>query len=133
MNDHRLEAVQDDPVRRAQALRALAAFLGCLRPGWDPPGVLTALQAASVDHGLAELATAAVRAAQEPSNRGPGVIPLPGAHWRPPQPVVPPGRQPPPVAPFVADLAWRRAHLDPDTTQRGLAACRAAIKQERTT
>jgi hypothetical protein len=82
-----------------------------------------------VDHGLAELATAAVRAAQEPSNRGPGVIPLPGAHWRPPPPTEVATRQPPPVAGYVDDLAQRRNRIGADTARRGLAACRAALQE----
>jgi hypothetical protein len=61
---------------------ALARFVHELRPDWDVPGIEDALWQARSYAPVVDLASAAMRAALEPSNRTPRVIALDGAHWR---------------------------------------------------
>lgn len=74
------------------AAEHLAAFLAAVRPPdsrWDAPGTVKALGDATrrPDRPDAfQIAVAAVRAAAEPTNRTPAIIPRDGAHWRPPTP-----------------------------------------------
>lgn len=60
---------------------ALAKFIHSLRPDWGEQGIVHALGQARGMATPATVAIAAIRAADTPSNRTPGVIPLPGPHW----------------------------------------------------
>jgi hypothetical protein len=66
------------------ALTAIAELLHHIRPDWDKPGILTHLDTARLRVGVtpATLAIAAIKAAANPTNRTPAVIPLDGDHWR---------------------------------------------------
>lgn len=64
---------------KAQA-DAIAVLLHELRPGWGAPGVYAAV-AEVKDREPFTVAMAALRAANNPANRTPAVIPLPGPHW----------------------------------------------------
>ena len=72
------------------ALRALTELVHHVRTvnvpaqPWDRPGILAALDAAlrRSGIGLADLAAAAIRAAQSDRCQTPAVIPLDGEHWR---------------------------------------------------
>jgi hypothetical protein len=65
-------------------LFAIAELIHQLRPDWDKPGLLTHLDTARLRVSVtpADLAIAAVKAADNPANRTPAVIPLDGEHWR---------------------------------------------------
>lgn len=58
----------------------VAALVAELRPGWDPQGIRAALLKAA-NRDAFDVALAALRAAREPGNRTPAVIPLAGPHW----------------------------------------------------
>lgn len=79
------------PITRDQAL-PLAELLCVIRPQWNTRGVLTAGLQPLEKHPapLEVIAWAAIRAAQDPDNLTPAVIPLNGPHWnladRPTQP-----------------------------------------------
>jgi hypothetical protein len=67
----------------------LAEAIARLRPDWQAPGILAALEKAvqrpdRPDAWQTIIATA--RAAAEPTNRTPAVIALDGQHWRPAHP-----------------------------------------------
>jgi hypothetical protein len=65
-------------------LAAIANLIHQLRPEWDTTGIMSALVTARLRVGVtpADLAIAAVKAASNPSNRTPAIIPLDGDHWR---------------------------------------------------
>lgn len=65
---------------RAQAV-AIATAVQQVRPEWDHPGILAALQAAQGHGTAAEVAAAAFRLAGNLAVRTPGMLPQPGAHW----------------------------------------------------
>lgn len=80
----------------AQEASHLAAFLEKLRkriPGdpWQKPGIENALGTARHRANAPDLAIAAIRAAEIPTNRTPAVIGMDGPHWRettkPPRPL----------------------------------------------
>lgn len=68
---------------RSQA-QALAALVHELRPEWDTAGVMGALSAARERGTAWDVAQAALRAAEVPTNRTPAVIAMAGAHWSKP-------------------------------------------------
>lgn len=79
--------MNEDQEIQDQTLRAVAFILNKIRPGWDQPGTVVKLaEAVAKGHDLSALTIAAVRAANDPANRTPAVIPLDGAHWREPAP-----------------------------------------------
>jgi len=59
----------------------LAAVIHAIRTDWDIKGIKTALMNAKDRGTPAEVAHAAIYAAQDPTNRTPAVIPLSGPHW----------------------------------------------------
>lgn len=61
---------------------ALTKFLALLNEDWDHAGIDAALGRARDLAPAADLACAAIRAAVTAGNRTPGVIALPGPHWR---------------------------------------------------
>jgi hypothetical protein len=65
-------------------LTTITELLHQLRPDWDTAGILAHLETARLRVGVtpANLAIAAIRAATNPKNRTPAVIPLDGDHWR---------------------------------------------------
>ena len=68
---------------RAQGV-AIATALQQVRPEWDHPGILAALQAAQGHGTTAEVAAAAFRLAGNLKVRTPGMLAQPGKHWRAP-------------------------------------------------
>ena len=68
---------------RSQAV-AVATAVQQVRPEWDHPGILAALQAAQGHGTPAEVAAAAFRLAGNLQVRTPGMLSQPGAHWRAP-------------------------------------------------
>jgi hypothetical protein len=62
----------------------LASFTHSIRDDWDIPGILHALGTARLRVGAtpADIAIATIKAAAQPSNRTPAIIPLDGDHWR---------------------------------------------------
>jgi hypothetical protein len=52
-----------------------------VRPDWDTKGIVHALGEARTKGTAAQVAVAALVAAQNPTNRTPAVIPLAGPHW----------------------------------------------------
>lgn len=62
--------------------RALCHLVTLLRPGWDIAGIRSALHKARTNASAHDLCVAAIRAAQNPSNRTPAVIAMGGPHWR---------------------------------------------------
>ena len=68
---------------RSQAV-AVATAVQQVRPEWDHPGILAALQAAQGHGPPAEAAAAACRLASNLKLRNPGMLSQPGAHWRAP-------------------------------------------------
>ena len=68
---------------RAKAV-AIATALQQVRPEWDHPGILAALQAAQGHGTPAEVAAAAFRLAGDLKVRTPGMLAQPGKHWRAP-------------------------------------------------
>ena len=68
---------------RAQGV-AVATALQQVRPEWDHPGILAALQAAQGHGTTAEVAAAAFRLAGNLKVRTPGMLAQPGKHWRAP-------------------------------------------------
>lgn len=68
---------------RAQAV-AIATAVQQVRPEWDHPGILAALQAAQGHGTPAEVAAAAFRLAGDLKVRTPGMLAQPGKHWRAP-------------------------------------------------
>lgn len=79
------------PLTRDEA-NALAELLCVVRPSWNTRGVITKGLAPLAKHPapLPVIAWAALRAAADPQNLTPAVIPLNGPHWnlsdRPPEP-----------------------------------------------
>lgn len=79
------------PLTRDQAT-ALAELIHVVRPSWDTRGIFTRGLVPLAKHPapLEVIAWAALRAAADPDNRTPAVIPLNGHHWnladRPPEP-----------------------------------------------
>ncbi len=63
-------------------IRSLAALVSSLRDDWTRPGIEAALQKARDVAAAADVAVAAIRASQVPTNTTPAVIPLDGPHWR---------------------------------------------------
>ncbi|GAA3705857.1 hypothetical protein GCM10023081_47080 [Arthrobacter ginkgonis] len=70
-------------ITRIQA-QTLANFIHTIRRDWDPAGITEALGRARHRGTPDQIAHAAIRAAGNPKNRTPGVIPLDGEHWRNP-------------------------------------------------
>lgn len=70
------------PITREEAT-ALAELICAVRPQWNTRGVLSKGLAPLAKHPapLPVIAWAAIRAAQDPDNRTPAVIPLNGPHW----------------------------------------------------
>ena len=68
---------------RSQAV-AIATAVQQVRPEWDHPGILAALQAAQGHGTPAEVAAAAFRLAGDLKVRTPGMLAQPGKHWRAP-------------------------------------------------
>lgn len=68
---------------RSQAV-AVATAVQQVRPEWDHPGILAALQAAQGHGTTAEVAAAAFRLAGNLKVRTPGMLAQPGKHWRAP-------------------------------------------------
>lgn len=68
---------------RAQGV-AIATAVQQVRPEWDHPGILAALEKASTLGTPAEVAAAAFRLAGNLQVRTPGMLSQPGAHWRAP-------------------------------------------------
>ena len=68
---------------RSQAV-AVATAVQQVRPEWDHPGILAALQAAQGHGTPAEVAAAAFRLAGDLKVRTPGMLAQPGKHWRAP-------------------------------------------------
>jgi hypothetical protein len=87
--------------RGEQTLRALTFLVRTFRPEWSEQGVLNACRRAWRDHPLPDVALAAVCAARSSACHTPGIIPMPGEHWRPVTmqhtPVPPASPQPPPL------------------------------------
>lgn len=84
MNDRESETMFG-PLTHDQA-KAAARCIAALRPEWDAPGILDALGRARGRGDAPTVVIAALRAAMNPTNRTPAVIPLDGAHWRPDAP-----------------------------------------------
>lgn len=104
----------------ARALRALAHLVHHIRPDWDEHGILAKLtQATTAGRRTPDLALAAIRAAAEPSNRTPAVIPFDGPHWA--ERVTPVDPHPRPYPHPVPTVA-------PDAVHQLAAAVRAAIR-----
>lgn len=122
-------------ISRSQA-EHLAALVHAIRPDWDAPGILAALVKVRT-RPLALVAYAAVRAAENTSNRTPAVIALDGTHWRPPTAA----ELPTPIPPSKCDRCggfWRDPHgacldcnkpagRDEATIEQHRTAARAAI------
>ncbi len=68
---------------RAQGV-AIATAVQQVRPEWDHPGILAALEKAAPLGTPAEVAAAAFRLAGNLQVRTPGMLSQPGAHWRAP-------------------------------------------------
>ena len=68
---------------RSQAV-AVATAVQQVRPEWDHPGILAALEKAAPLGTPAEVAAAAFRLAGNLQVRTPGMLSQPGAHWRAP-------------------------------------------------
>ena len=68
---------------RSQAV-AVATAVQQVRPEWDHPGILAALQAAQGHGTPAEVAAAAFRLAGDLKVRTPGMLAQSGKHWRAP-------------------------------------------------
>ena len=68
---------------RSQAV-AIATAVQQVRPEWDHPGILAALEKAAPLGTPAEVAAAAFRLAGNLQVRTPGMLSQPGAHWRAP-------------------------------------------------
>lgn len=68
---------------RSQAV-AVATAVQQVRPEWDHPGILAALQAAQGHGTPAEVAAAAFRLAGDLKVRTPGMLAQPGKHWKAP-------------------------------------------------
>lgn len=67
----------------------LTLLLASIRGDWHPQGIIKSLQVAKDKGTAAEVAIAAIRAATNPKNRTPAIIPMDGEHWRPPTPKEP--------------------------------------------
>lgn len=124
MNDE-THATDED----ARALRALAHLVSRIRPDWDPPGVAAKLsEAHTAGRPIGPLSIAALRAAQDQSNRTPAVIPLDGAHWRE-QTATKTEPRPAYDRPKINGQPASVAELPtPGDYQRGAAAARAHIR-----
>lgn len=72
-----------EEITRTQA-QQLAAFIHTIRPDWDPAGTTHNIGLAKDRGTPADVAHAAIRAASNPANRTPGIIPRDGEHWRQP-------------------------------------------------
>jgi len=67
---------------QARALAYLVSLLRAGRNGWDQAGVRAAIHKARMNADAHDLCVAAIRAAQNPTNRTPAVIAMDGPHWR---------------------------------------------------
>ena len=67
--------------------RALASLVAALRPDWGEAGLLKSLHAARELGTPWQIAHAALKAAEDPDNRTPAVIPLAGKHWEEARPL----------------------------------------------
>ena len=119
---------------RAQGV-AIATALQQVRPEWDHPGILAALQAAQGHGTTAEVAAAAFRLAGNLKVRTPGMLAQPGKHWRAPADGGPTvsvvvtrcGEHPEhPAARCPACEEANRGEVD---HQAGVAAVRAALRE----
>lgn len=68
--------------------RALALVINGIRPDWDAAGIYTAIGRAKDMGDIAEVALAAIKAAQLETNRTPAVIAMQGPHWSSPSATV---------------------------------------------
>jgi hypothetical protein len=59
----------------------LATLTSSLRTDWGVPGIVAALEKVASTHDAMELTLATLHAADDPSNRTPAIIALPGRHW----------------------------------------------------
>ena len=119
---------------RAQEV-AIATAVQQLRPDWDHPGIVAALQAAQGHGTTAEVAAAAFRLAGNLKVRTPGMLAQPGKHWRAPADGGPTvsvvvtrcGEHPEhPAARCPACEEANRGEVD---HQAGVAAVRAALRE----
>ncbi len=119
---------------RAQAV-AVATAVQQVRPEWDHPGILAALEKAAPLGTPAEVAAAAFRLAGNLQVRTPGMLSQPGAHWRAPADGGPTvsvvvtrcGEHPEhPAARCPACEEANRGEVD---HQAGVAAVRAALRE----
>ena len=119
---------------RSQAV-AVATAVQQVRPEWDHPGILAALQAAQGHGTPAEVAAAAFRLAGDLKVRTPGMLAQPGKHWRAPADGGPTvsvvvtrcGEHPEhPAARCPACEEANRGEVD---HQAGVAAVRAALRE----
>lgn len=91
-------------------------------PKWQMPGIMTAVRSvAALDLPRAVTVCAAARAAADPSNRTPAVIPMDGDHWRAED--ASHTSLPPRMLPGIDDT--RRPA--PEVARRGAAACREQL------
>jgi hypothetical protein len=97
------------PLDQQQA-RTLAHLLALIRDDWNEAGIFAALGKCKNERAV-NVALAALRAADDPQARTPGVIPTPGPHWneRKADPAPPRNpihvRQPKPEAPMASHYA----------------------------
>lgn len=91
-------------------IKHLADLVSSLRPEWDAQGVRAALLRLP-DCDPVDGAIAAVRAAGDPMNRTPGVIPMQGPHW---QQIT----RKPVLAPLAERAAAQRAELEAARRER---------------
>lgn len=106
-----------------ELITTLAQLIRSIRPSWDYPGIVAALQKASIRHDSRALIRAAVDAAYDPSARTPGVIHnRDGRAWRQDE-------TPPPQPARITDLDLGQPQPDHVAT-RGAAAARAALRQD---
>jgi hypothetical protein len=74
------------------AAQRLAEFIHLVRPEWNTPGILSALEQAAPTADALTIARALVNIADDPSVKTPGMLTRPGAHWRTPAGDLPPRR-----------------------------------------
>lgn len=106
-------------------MRALAELVHHVRPSWDRHGIYAALHANAARLDFARLIRAAIDAANDPDARTPAAIHTrDGQAWHrdEPRPGKPATAWPPPIT----DLDLGRP-ADPEATQLGAAAARAAL------
>ena len=117
---------------RAQEV-AIATAVQQVRPEWDHPGILAALEKAAPLGTPAEVAAAAFRLAGNLQVRTPGMLSQPGAHWRAPADGGPTvsvvvtrcGEHPEHPAARCPACDSRRGEVDHDA---GVAAVREALR-----